>query len=191
MGHRAGAGPAPRTGGASDRDEIMATIAKTDVPVESVLRAALVDASFHDAYEVPLRNPALSPIGIFLHLFRTTPGWVSWLMAVRNRAAGWFGLKDVGALSAVSGKSAELYKVGDRLGIFSIFAMTDSELLLGIDDSHLDVRVSILKRGGARGVTCIVSTVVHVHNRLGRLYMLPVGRIHPIVVKAMIRRSMG
>jgi hypothetical protein len=35
----------------------------------------------------------------------------------------------------------------------------------------------------------VVSTVVHVHNWLGRIYMVPVGRIHPFVVRAMMRRT--
>ena len=35
----------------------------------------------------------------------------------------------------------------------------------------------------------VVSTAVKVHNLLGRLYMLPVGRIHPWVVKAMLRHA--
>jgi hypothetical protein len=35
----------------------------------------------------------------------------------------------------------------------------------------------------------VVSTVVKVHNWLGRLYMAPVGQIHPLVVKALMRRA--
>jgi hypothetical protein len=35
----------------------------------------------------------------------------------------------------------------------------------------------------------VVSTVVHVHNLLGRVYMAPVGRIHPFVVRSMMGRA--
>ena len=41
------------------------------------------------------------------------------LMTIRNRVAKVSGLKDVGELSAASGKPASHYGVGDRLGIFN------------------------------------------------------------------------
>ncbi len=109
-------------------------------------------------------------------------------MALRNVIVRQIGLKDVGPMMALTDKPAQDYRVGDRLGIFSITGSTASELLLGIDDRHLDVRVSVLKQGGVRP-SLVISTVVKVHNWLGRAYMAPVGRIHPLVVKALMRRA--
>lgn len=34
-----------------------------------------------------------------------------------------------------------------------------------------------------------MTTVVHVHNWLGRLYMLPVAPLHKIIVKTMLKRA--
>ncbi len=167
----------------------MIPVTATDVPDESVLHAMLGDADFFDAYTAPLRDGSLTPVEIFLRTARATPSWVTSLMSLRNWIVRRLGLKDVGAMSGATGKPAEAYKIGDRIGIFSIFGTSETELLLGIDDSHLDVRVSILKlqTGGLRRYA--VSTVVKVHNRLGRIYMVPVGRIHPLVVKALMRRT--
>ena len=109
-------------------------------------------------------------------------------MALRNLIVRQLGLKDVGPMTVVTDKPAQDYRIGDRLGIFSVFGNTANELLLGIDDRHLDVRVSVLKQGGELA-SYTVSTVVKVHNWLGRAYMLPVGRIHPLVVKALMRRA--
>ena len=92
-------------------------------------------------------------------------------------------------MTVLTGKPAGDYRTGDRLGIFSIFSTAPDELVLGIDDRHLDVRVSVLKQGGGGRPSYVISTVVKVHNWLGRAYMLPVGRIHPLVVKAMMRRA--
>jgi hypothetical protein len=86
-------------------------------------------------------------------------------------------------------RPADTYQVGDRLGIFSIFGKTENELLLGIDDNHLDVRVSLLKSQRNGVPHYVLSTVVKVHNLLGRLYMAPVGRIHPFVVRSMMARA--
>jgi len=84
---------------------------------------------------------------------------------------------------------AAAYAVGDRMGIFSIYAQTPDELVMGIDDRHLDVRVSVLKRPDNDPSKYVISTVVVVHNLLGRIYMLPVGRIHPLIVRALMRRA--
>jgi hypothetical protein len=167
----------------------MNVVYETDVPKESELQTLLATADFRDAYQAGLTQANLTPTEIFLRAARATPPWVSRLMAIRNRVVGLLGLKDVGHLDAVTRKPAELYGVGDRVGIFDIVGKTENELLLGIDDRHLDVRVSVFKRGGDSPQSYVVSTVVKVHNRLGQLYMIPVGRIHPLVVKALMRRA--
>jgi hypothetical protein len=102
-------------------------------------------------------------------------------MSVRNRLVRLAGLKDVGRLAVAAQKAAESYQVGDRLGIFNVLSSTDDDLLLGIDDRHLDVRVSVTKSRSGEYPSYVISTVVIVHNCLGDLYMIPVGRIHPLV----------
>ncbi len=166
----------------------MVDVIETAVPGDSVLQAALADADFHDAYMAPLIDATLSPKEIFLRVSRMTPAWVGMAMSLRNRFVRLLGLKAVGGTSGQSSKPADSYKVGDRLGIFTMIGCTENELLLGIDDLHLDVRVSVLKVRHNGSGRYVVSTVVHVHNWLGHAYMVPVGRIHPLIVKAMLRR---
>ena len=166
----------------------MTKFTATTVPGDSALRPSLADADYYDAYEAPLNTAALSPTEIFLRASRNTPRWVDDLMAIRNRIVRLFGLKDVGAMK-VATRAPDSYQVGDRLGIFSIFGKTEKELLLGIDDRHLNVRVSVLKSERNGLPNYVVSTVVHVHNLLGRLYMVPVGRVHPFVARSMMRRA--
>ncbi|HXW73054.1 MAG TPA: DUF2867 domain-containing protein [Methylocella sp.] len=167
----------------------MTQVAETAVPVESLLQPSLASADFYDAYAAPLQEAGLTPTEIFLRVSRATPRWIAQLMALRNRLVRLVGLKDVGAMGGATGKLAADYRVGDRLGIFSIFETTDKELVLGIDDHHLDVRVSVLKAPAESARSYVVSTVVHIHNRLGRLYMAPVGFIHPFIVRAMMARA--
>lgn len=167
----------------------MVDVIETTVPHDSVLQTSLADADFYDAYEAPLNDRALSPTEIFLRASLATPPWVNAAMTLRNRIVAPLGLKDVGTMKVSAGKSANSYRVGDQLGIFTIFGKTECELLLGIDDHHLDVRVSLMKSEQNSRSRYVVSTVVHAHNRLGRMYMTPVGRIHPLVVRAMMRRA--
>ncbi len=166
----------------------MGTVTAGNIPTESALYALLPSADFFDAYQAPLSDPALTPAEIFLKIARATPQWVEWLMAVRNAIVRQIGLKDVGAMRDSSGRTADEYRVGDRMGIFEVRALGGRELVLGIDDSHLDVRVSIFKNETRKTVSYTVSTVVSVKNSLGHIYMAPVGKIHPMVVRAMMRR---
>ncbi len=165
----------------------MIIVTATVFPEESVLQKMLAGAHFFDAYRAPLNDAALTPTEIFLRAAKAAPAWVSRLMSLRNTVVRQIGLKDIGAITPAAGKPASDYRIGDRIGIFSVFGSTENELLLGIDDSHLDVRVSVLKQ--VRGQCYVVSTVVKVHNWIGRVYMMPVGRIHPIVVKALMSRA--
>ena len=163
----------------------MAHVVATEIPPESALTPWLAGSDFHDAYEAPLWDATLSPTEIYLRAARATPKWVADLMTLRNRIVVWFGIRDVGGFDPRSLKAAGEYRPGDRIGIFNVFSISENELVLGIDDNHLDVRVSIVKQAHSY----VVSTIVHVHNWMGRLYMAPVGRIHPVIVRAMMRRA--
>jgi hypothetical protein len=152
-------------------------VTETTVPDDSALQPWLAGADFYDAYQAPLTTATLSPTEIFLRASRTTPRWVEDLMAIRNRIVRLFGLKDVGAMKTEP-RSADSYQVGDRLGIFSIFGKTENELLLGIDDSHLDVRVSVLKIPAQRHTSlCPVDRRACAQPSRPRLY--GAGRPHP------------
>jgi len=83
-----------------------------------------------------------------------------------------------------------------RLGIergdesaFDTITRNDRELLLGVDASHLDFRVSVLVEPDADGATVTVSTVAAVRSHTGRVYLAVVRLVHPAVVKAMLRRA--
>lgn len=111
-------------------------------------------------------------------------------MSVRNQVVSLLGLKNLGKLSRLDpDKPASAYSAGDRVGIFTIIMNSGSEVLLGDKDRHLDVTLSVHKSCdvdfGQFAIT--VTTVVHVHNWLGRLYMLPVTPMHRIIGPAVLR----
>ena len=156
-------------------------------PPGSQASQRLPGAYFHDCYRIAAPDADASALALYLHVVRHTPRWVNWLMALRNRAVGLFGLKNLGHLGALGvAKQAAEYRVGDRIGIFSLLYLSPEEVLLGDSDKHLDVVLSICKAPqGAVSVT----TVVHVHNWLGRLYMLPVAPLHKIIVRTMLKKT--
>ncbi|WP_336047965.1 DUF2867 domain-containing protein [Streptomyces sp. CA2R101] len=67
---------------------------------------------------------------------------------------------------------------------FRVLGRTEHEILLGEDARHLDFRASIHLADGH--VT--LGTVVRIHRRAGRLYFTVVRRVHPFVVRTVLRR---
>jgi hypothetical protein len=164
-----------------------AQVSAAQPPAASQASRRLPGAYFHDCYRIAVPNAGASALELYLHVVRQTPGWVNKLMALRNWLAGLAGLKNLGHLGALAGqKQPSDYRVGDRVGIFSLLHLAPDEVLLGDSDKHLDVVLSVCKAPhGALSVT----TVVHVHNALGRLYMLPVVPLHKIIVRSMLKRA--
>lgn len=109
-------------------------------------------------------------------------------MVVRNLTVSMFGLKNLGALSQVDPiKTTADYVLGDRVGIFTLLYKSEDEVLLGDQDKHLSVVVSVHKQTTQDDVPGLVTvtTVVHTNNWLGRLYMIPVRPLHRIIARSM------
>jgi hypothetical protein len=159
-------------------------------PQGSKVQALLPGAYFHDAWAIAAAQPGLDALGQFLRMVKKTPRWIDRLMALRNSVAGLVGLKDLGGLAMVDpGKGSSDYEVGDRVGIFTLLAKEEGEVLLGDDDKHLRVVVSVHRSAAAADARTLVTitTVVHVKNWLGRLYMLPVTPAHRVIGRTMIQ----
>jgi hypothetical protein len=161
-----------------------------EVPNNSEISRYIPGAYFYDSYELPIESASSSALEIYLGVVAKTPQWVNTLMTIRNRAVTLVGLKNLGHLSDIkSSKSASDYKVGDRIGIFSLLFLSENEIILGDSDKHLEARVSVCKLAEGTRNSIAVSTVVHVHNMLGRVYLFFVVPVHRIIVPAMLRRA--
>ena len=88
----------------------------------------------------------------------------------------------------MDGRAAASLAPGDALGFFAVLATDAREAVLGLDDTHLDVRVGFLKRSVAGRASYMIASWVRAHNRFGRVYMLPVGPMHKLIVRAGMRR---
>jgi len=160
-------------------------ITTTNVPAASVLVDEVGRSYFHDCYMAALPGAERSALAIFLDVVAATPRWVEAAMGLRNRIVERLGLKNLGHLGATQGgKPLSAYRVGDRVGIFTLLYLSEAEVVLGDADKHLDVKVSVLKQGQGAAATVAVSTVVHVHNALGRVYMFFVAPAHRVIAPA-------
>ena len=158
------------------------------LPPESRIAKAYESTNLADAYSIELPSGASSdPELLARFIFAHQAPWISSLIAVRDAIVGTFGLKTARQLTALGAES----KTG-RVGIFKIYGSSPTEIVLGEDDKHLDFRLSVLcssqpSPGGKRQLT--LSTVVHCHNRLGRLYILVIAPFHRLVVRSSLRSA--
>jgi hypothetical protein len=154
------------------RHRLMPAPAKTEPPAEAALLTAERQhrnpPDLADAWTVRIGPGLPTDPGVWARaIFQDPPKAVVALLLLRNLL---------------------VRLVGIAPGTRDSFAAKDqnqTEHLLGTDEKHLDFRASILVHNGA--VT--VSTVAWVHNRLGRLYLVPVKIAHPRVVRAMLARA--
>jgi hypothetical protein len=72
---------------------------------------------------------------------------------------------------------------------FDTVARSSDEVLLGVDEDHLDFRASLLVEPEAHHTTVTVSTVAAVRSPAGRLYLRAVKVVHPLVVRSMLQRA--
>ena len=147
-----------------------------DVPV-ALPHPALPGADWADAYSVTIgsrfgdaRSAAKAVIAAF-------PPWTNPLLALRQVLVVPLGLKGAGAR----------HDTADMLAIFPVRAESESRLVAGFDDRHLDFRiiVDLADRDGGQDVT--LATVIRRHNAAGRLYLQAVLPFH----RAIIRGALG
>lgn len=165
-------------------------ITPLDFPPSSRISRELNGADFFDSYEISLPHADRSALDIYLKVISRTPTWVNFLMGMRNRIVSLFGLKNLGHLANLDqAKESAIYRVGDRVGIFSLLSVSDDEIILGDSDKHLDVKLAVCKLVQDGRESVVVTTVVHIHNLLGRVYMMFVAPVHRFVVPSVLSRA--
>lgn len=144
-----------------------------------VLRATK-DLQYYDTRSVQL-SVAISPLDAW-NLMTTGPHpFLRGAFWIRDAISSWFGVKRIGGFSAVPKHTV---KIGDHLDFFLVEHEGPDVLVLTERDRHLDVMTCISTRERRLTITSSVVT----HNLFGRLYMLPVGPAHKLIVNIMLRR---
>jgi hypothetical protein len=159
------------------------------LPVESGVTHVYRSVNLADAYAIRLPLSASNdPDVLARFIFSQQPSWIGTLLGLRDVLVAGFGLKTSKQLALVAAGA----KTSERVGIFKVYSTNETEIVLGEDDKHLDFRLSVLCSTGAApdsGRQLTLSTVVHCHNLLGRVYILVIAPFHRMVVKASLRRA--
>ena len=157
------------------------------LPAESAIAHLFGGAHLADAFAVTL--PAEAPRdaeALARAVFSDPAPWFRALLACRDAIVRPFGVKTSGQLRHELGTDASA-----RIDFLPIVGRQPDELIIGDDDKHLDFRASVLLRRSANGEPreLVVTTAVHCHNALGRLYLFVISPFHRLVVRSNLARA--
>jgi hypothetical protein len=165
------------------------TVIRRHTPPGSAFLPDLAGSYYWDSYEAPLRRHELAMPEIYLALFAHHPRWARWLLSLRGRIVAPLGLKGstIADFDSIEIKSA--YAIGEKIARFTLLAQSESEIVTGGNDKHLDFRVSVRKLldGGASRV--VLSTAVSPHNLLGRAYLFAILPFHRLGVRTLLSNA--
>ncbi|WP_420552415.1 DUF2867 domain-containing protein [Tenacibaculum aiptasiae] len=116
-------------------------------------------------------------------IFNSNPKWIEKLFTIRNKIAGFLGLQN-----KLPDDYNENFKVGGYVKFFKIFSISENEVILGADDSHLNFRV-FLKNENIKNYNIKVITLVELNNLTGKIYMTIVKPFHKLVVKRLVSNA--
>jgi hypothetical protein len=137
-----------------------------------------------DAFAVELPGAAAQDIQLIARAILGRPApWFRYLLSIRDGVVRPLGLHT----------SAEIRKANDgreRIDFFPVLSTHDDELILGENDKHLDVRISLLVQKRLNEPDLVfATTAVRCHNLLGRTYLLAIKPFHRLAVRSYLRRA--
>ena len=158
------------------------------LPAQSAVSTVYESVNLADAFAIQLPfGTSSDPDVLWRFLISQQPFWIGWLTNARDAIVACFGLKTARHLATLSSEANAV-----RIGIFKVYGRSETEIVLGEDDRHLDFRLSVLRTpdlSPTLGGQLTVSTVVHCHNLLGRAYIRLIAPLHRLVVKSSLHRA--
>ncbi len=166
-------------------------VSRRHTPPASMFLGDIGGFYYWDSYEAPLRRGDLAMHEIYLALFAHHPRWARWLLILRGKIVAPFGLRATTAADLDQIEIKPAYAVGEKIARFTLYGQSDTEIVTGGDDRHLDFRVSVrtLTERGANRV--VLSTAVNPHNLFGKAYLLAIRPFHRFGVRMILSKAIA
>ncbi|MGH1356832.1 MAG: DUF2867 domain-containing protein [Thalassovita sp.] len=143
----------------------MTRVTSSILPANAHLWTHVTDTDFLDCY----RCRSDLDVDTAMQSALQMPRWARALLSLRNRLVAPFGLK------TGTSKDTTLFPITHR---------SESEINLGIDDTHLNFRIGLLQHQGH----IYMATWVHRNNLLGRIYLAVVMPFHILISRNALRQ---
>lgn len=161
------------------------------LPSPSLVERALSPCDYVDAFAVRAPPATFRSVDALARASTDLPRWVGLLMALRNRIVSAFGLKTEPDERGRRARDGAAIVPGSAVGIFLVMARSADEILMGLDDKHLDFRFALTLQTDAEGERAVATTTVRFHNVWGRAYFAIVKPFHRRIVPAMLRAALA
>jgi len=155
------------------------------MPSDSVLAPLYAGADLSDAFAIRLPAEASDDLEALARIvFERQAWWIRALLRVRDVVMVTVSVKSSHAVGLAGAAH------GPVIGFFPLLSKSVTELVVGADDQQLDFRVTIqLRADAANGRELLAGTVVHCHNRLGRIYLATIAPFHRVIMRANLERA--
>ena len=155
------------------------------MPDDSALVPLYDGADLLDAFAIRLPAGASVDIEVLARAaFERPAGWIRALTRLRDLMMATIGVKSSRAIGADAASH------GSVIGYFPLLSKSARELVVGVDDRHLDFRAAIqLRSNPGGGHELVAGPLVHCHNRLGRTYLATIAPFHRVIVRANLERA--
>ena len=152
-------------------------------PPQAERSAGLPAIDFSDCYHGHTVRAGVTAMQAATAMFERPPAWVNALMATRDGVVRRLGLKT--SRDAVGdGKNP-------KAGIFPVLSEMPNEVVLGLDDKHLDFRIWVSAQAADGGTDIRMSTLVRLHGRPGRVYLFLIMPFHKLLSRLMLARALA
>ena len=158
-------------------------IHRVPVPAQAAASCGWPTIDFADCYHGHSLRTDASAIQMARAMFEQPPAWARALMATRNHAVRWLGLKT--PLRVQDGEQD-----AGNVGIFPLLSQTPAEVVLGLDDRHLDFRIWVRVQNTGGGTEVWSSTLVRFNGWTGRAYLFLVMPFHKLLARRMLARAL-
>ena len=163
------------------------TVEKVDVPHEALANYDFEPLDYIDAFRVRLSEDLpLTMTELAQHVFgdvESYPAYVRFLLRLRDLLVKPFGLYTATDMEDITDRS-------DWIGLFRIYQVAENEIIIGVDDKHLDVRCSFLRLIHDDKPFLTISTFVRLNNFLGKTYFPIIKPFHKVIVPDTIKKAM-
>jgi len=166
------------------RDVSTMTVRASVLPTGSALASGYAGADLADAFVIMLPSGATRDInGLAKEILAHPSAWFRALLSLRDGIVAPFGIKTTSRLLNDAAR--------EKIYFFPVLHRTATEVIVGDVDVHLDFQASILlgKALPDGRQELILTTVVHCHNSLGRIYLFLIRPFHGVVVRDLMRRA--
>ena len=160
-------------------------VKKVSIPSDSLM-SKITPVSYSDAFEAVVEMNSISLKEIQVEFWAGRPQWAIKLMQLRNLLVKPLGLKTDNILS--KDQVRKMIEQKEKSNGLSFYGSNEHEIILYKDDKHLRFYFSTswVLTGACRKLSA--STIVQIHNKVGKIYFFFIAPFHFILVKWQFKR---